>query len=343
VDRPRELDTRRPGDMPVGCCRCGAVYAYDASGRNLGSAFIEALVFACNMDWDLAWNLLPEEDYLDQLVENYDDKSHLVVPGGFYEGRRIAGALYFVRLHEDIREVTHGGVRQRLARAKPAALEAQPREAPEVKLTKDQVEKLVRDYQTEPLLAAAGRDKRLLRHLQRLLYTGDELLRLRAAEMIGKVSGIVARQNPDAVSRLLQHLCTAVTDSAASSWGAVDAIGEIISNAPGVFAGYIPALYQFLEDDMLRPRALRALGRAAQSRPDLIRQAVYFIPFLYDEQPETRGYAAWLLGNLGSREAKEGLAGLREQTAEVITYANGSIKRKTVGQLAREALEKICS
>jgi len=62
IERPRELATHRPREMPVGSCTCGAVYAYDATGHNLGAAFVEALVFACNWDWDLAWGLLPEED-----------------------------------------------------------------------------------------------------------------------------------------------------------------------------------------------------------------------------------------------------------------------------------------
>ncbi|MBW2217590.1 MAG: hypothetical protein JRF34_10435 [Deltaproteobacteria bacterium] len=38
IERPTELTTRRPGDMPVGSCSCGAVYACDESGRNMGSA-----------------------------------------------------------------------------------------------------------------------------------------------------------------------------------------------------------------------------------------------------------------------------------------------------------------
>ena len=76
----------------------------------MGSALIEALVFGCNMDWDLAWGLVPEEDYQWDVIDNYDLNTHLVVPGGFYESRRIAGALFFVRLHKDVQEVTSEGV-----------------------------------------------------------------------------------------------------------------------------------------------------------------------------------------------------------------------------------------
>ena len=95
IDRPKELSTRRQGEMPVGICSCGATYACDETGHNQGSAMIEALVFGCDMDWDLAWGLLPEEDYIQEMVETYDYKNHLIVHGGFFEGRRIAGILFF--------------------------------------------------------------------------------------------------------------------------------------------------------------------------------------------------------------------------------------------------------
>ena len=64
IEKPKELAVRMPHEMPVGACSCGAVYAFDVTGHNLGTAMIEALVFGCNGDWDLAWDLLPEEDYL---------------------------------------------------------------------------------------------------------------------------------------------------------------------------------------------------------------------------------------------------------------------------------------
>jgi len=344
LDRPRETAARRPGDMPVGSCACGAVYAYDATGHNLGAAFIEALVFACNMDWDLAWGLLPEDDYLEALVEKYDYESNLIIPGGFYEGRKIPGALYFIRLHDDIREVTARGVRERLARSRPASAAPGRRSAATEKaaaLTKKEVEELVRAYRVEPLLAGAG-DKKLLRHLQRLLYSGDELLRRRAAEMLGRAAAAIAGRDPGSVSVLLQGLSTSVTDSAASGWGAVDAIGEIISRTGTLFAGYVPVLYQYMEDGQLRARALAALAEIAAAGPALIQKPVYgFLSCLADDRAAVRGYAALLLGRLRAREAVEGLRRLCDDDGEVVVYHHGRLEKKTVGRLAREALEKI--
>jgi hypothetical protein len=347
VEKPRELATHRPLGMPVGSCACGAVYAYDATGHNLGAAFVEALVFACDMDWDLAWSLLPEEDYLTSLVEQYDGETHYVIPDGTYEGRRVAGALFFVRLHRDIQEVTLEGVREKLARAVPAAPAPEPRATLGAPLAKKRVAELVAQNRIDPLLQAARQDKKIIRHLERLLCTPDTLLRFRTAEFLGRVCAVVAQREPAAVANLLQGLATSFTYSAASHWGAIDAIGEIIRNAPTRFAGYIAALFHLMNDAALRPQVLRALGRIAQARPDLVvRVTPRLLACLQDADPRTRGYAAWVLGILVASEAKQNLAyigdqlsGIAGQNGEIELYEEGRIVRKTVGQVAGEALE----
>jgi len=354
IVRPGEPDVKRPGEMPVGSCSCGAVYAYDATGHNLGAAFSEALVFACNMDWDLAWNLLPGEDYLEDLVENYDLESNFIIPTGSYEGRRVSGALYFIRLHNDIQEVTRQGVQKRLDRSRPAAVTGDSTYRPNAAktLTKKEIEDMVSRYQYAPLLKTATRDTKVLRYLQRLLYSGDELLRLRAADILGKVCGIVAQTRPGSVSNLMQRMVTSVTnaDFGSSSWGAVDAIGEIISNAPDIFAGYIPVLYQFLEEEpALRPGVLRVLAKIAAQNNDLIDKSLaYFLKFLHAGDPATRGYALLLIGTLGARnlnlgatEARDVLSRLTEDGHEVGIYVSGNIEKRKIGQLAAEALEKL--
>ena len=344
IERPRELDTRRTGEMPVGACSCGAVYACDETGHNVGNAMIEALVFGCNMDWDLAWGLLPEEDYQQEIVEQYDYIRHLIVPGGFYESRRIAGVLFFVRLHEEVQEVTSEGVKKRIdraARPKPP-LKAPARHSLKVSLSKKEIEGLVRDSRIEPILDAAAQDNRVLRTLQRLLYSGDDLFRKRAAETLGRSAAIVSERDSGAVSKLLQGLFYSITDTAAFTWGAFEAIGEIISNKTEIFAGYIPQLYQYLIDETRRAQVLQTIGGIAKSRPDLLRkQTFHFIPFLSDPDPQVRGYCAWLMGNLGAHEAAEDLERLRDEPSEIHIYENGDLVVKTVGQIATEALDKL--
>jgi hypothetical protein len=337
-----ELATRMPTEMPVGSCSCGAVYACDVTGHNLGTAMIEALVFACNGDWDLAWDLLPEDDYLDKMVKNYDLANHLIVLGGAYEGRNITGVLYFIRLHQDIREVTEEGVQKEIKRATPSVPETPPSKKTIRSLTKKEVEALVKDYNLDSLLDVAEKDKKIIRHLKRLLYAVDDLTRLRAADALGKVSSRIAIIDPGAISKLLQGLFTSISDTAASSWGALDAIGEIIRNNPEQFAGYIPQLYQFLKDRELLVQALMALGNIGEARPDLIRKhAFHFIPLLQDHDMTVRGYAIILLGNLGAHEARDDLEKLMDAPEGIEVYHKGNLENQTIAQLASEALAKI--
>jgi HEAT repeat protein len=342
IERPRELETLTPNEMPVGSCSCGAAYTCDVTGHNLGTAMMEALVFACKGDWDHAWNLLPEEDYFESEVKNYDLETHLVVHCGIYRGRRIAGTLYFIRLQGDIPQVTDEGTRKRLEKTTPVSQGSSAKRRGRKPFSKGEVEVLVKEYELGTLLNMAEQDKRIIRDLQRLLYSVDKLIRWRAADILGKVSALIARRDQVAISKLLQRLFTAVSDTAASSWGAIDAIGEIISHSPEQFAGYLPQLYQFTGDRALLTEVLRALGKISEKRPDLIRkQAFYFIPLLRDPAHEIRGYATILLGNLGANEARDDLTNLTEDFTGIEVYRGGTMDKQTLAQLASEALEKL--
>jgi hypothetical protein len=337
IEKPKELNLRRRSEMPVGSCSCGAVYACDVTGHNLGSAQIEALVFGCNMDWDLAWSLTPGEDYRQDLMEHYDYVNHLLIPGGFFEGRRISGALYFVRFVDDVLEVTESGVRKKLETAKSDTVKRRQLRSGK-SFSKQEVEAMVRDYNLTPLIEVAGTDPKIERNLMRLLYSPDVQFRNRAAEALGCVAASIAVDRPASISKLLQRLFTAISDTAASSWGAFEAIGEIIRHKLDLFAGYIPELYQFLGDETRKAITLRTLGNIARERPDLLRRyTLHFIPYLKDDDPAVRGYAARLLGNLGATEIKKDLEQLQTESAEIELYEQGVIQRKTVGQVATEA------
>jgi len=342
IKRPKELSTRRPGEMPVGSCSCGAVYACDETGHNLGSALLEAMVVGCNLDWDLAWDLLPEEDFIEKIVERYDYVNHLIVPGGFLEGRRIAGALYFVRFHKDVREVTSEGVRKRLEKATSILPVSSVKHTGEKSLSKKEIERLVKRFDVDAILSIAGKDRKLIRNLQRLLYSGDDLFRKRAAEILGRSAAVIGETDPGSISKLLQVLFYSITDTAAFTWGAYEAIGEIISHKVEFFAGYIPELYKFLSSETRRSQVLQALGRIAKSSPDLLRNHTSrFIPFLDDPDPLVRGYTALLLGNMGVHEAKEAISKLRTDIHDIYIYENAKLEKKTVGQVASEALNKL--
>ncbi len=322
VQRPEPVPSR---EMPLGVCSCGAVYACDVTGHNLGSAMIEALVHACTGDWDCAWDLTPDEDYLDKQLKNYDLETHHIIHAGVYEGRRIAGVLYFIRLNKPVEEKTSPVRPDRPV--SPIAGTASPRD-PRRSSSKQEVEDLIRSYDLDPLLEIAGQDKRVLRDVKRLLYAAEKLFRWRAAEALGKISAVIATKDPGAISKLLQGLFTSVSDTAASSWGSVDAIGEIISALPDHFSGFLPQLVQISRDASLLPEVLRAMGKIAETRPDLLRRYSYpMIPLLRNPDSEVRGYAAILLGHLKAYEAKEDLMKLKQDMAPIDVYRAGQHRK----------------
>ncbi len=336
IKRPDLVPSR---EMPLGTCSCGAVYACDVTGHNLGSAMIEALVHGCSGDWDCAWELTPDEDYLDKELKNYDLETNHIIHGGVYEGRRIAGVLYFIRLNKPVAEKTLPGRSDR-----PVSIDtgAAPRRTPRRPSAKQEVEDLIRNYDLEPLLDMAAQDKRILRDVKRLLYSAEKLLRWKAAEALGMISAVIAQKDPGAISKLLQGLFTSVSDTAASSWGSVDAIGEIISAFPDHFSGFIPQLVQLSRDPSLLPEVLRAMGTIGAARPELLRRFSYaMVPLLRHPDSEVRGYAAILLGRLSAYEAKEDLIKLQEDMTAIDIYRRGQIENTTIRQLANESLAKL--
>ena len=62
LTKPGELEEQTLHEMPVGRCQCGATYACDVTGHDLGNAMIEALVLSCNDDWNRAWDRDPAAD-----------------------------------------------------------------------------------------------------------------------------------------------------------------------------------------------------------------------------------------------------------------------------------------
>ncbi len=338
VERP--ADYHDGGSMPRGVCSCGAVYVCDVTGHNLGSALLIALESASGKTMDAALDVVAEVDYQDQVLERYDDQSHLVVPGGALEGRRIRGALFFLRLKE--RQICDQAGKAGGSDLKDYAVHRQGSKRVFVPKSfgKEDVAALVASYDTERVERLAREDKRILRDLQRLLYTGDELMRLRASDMIGRAAAIIAETEPGFVANLLQRLLSSVADSAASSWGALDAIGSIIAHRTDLYARYTQFFFDFIKDEVLAPNVLRVLcGIVAVDKDVLGSQAVpFFVRMLSSENPSIRGYAARILGFLDVSSCREHLVRIRDDKDVLEVYVEGFLKRVTVGDLAGEAL-----
>lgn len=354
VGRPSHAVERKMTEFPVGRCQCGAVYASDATGHNVGAAIVETLVYACNDNEDLAWELLPEDDYLTGRLENYDETAHEVIAKKNLDGRAVRGVLYFVRLHTDMQDVAQrlkekkdeisqravgSFVKDRIVDIEPAPDENRKRQ----KANKRLVKSLVDQEDIDALVLLCLDDKKTLRLMQRLLYHPDEGQRWRMAYIIGQTTARVATREPGSVSELLHRLFEACVDSAATPWGMVETIGYVIAMRPDIFGAFTRYLLSHVAEDSTRNQAIWALAEIAGPRPDLIRNTPFYTTFhfLGHPDPQIRGQVARLLGRIGASEAVMQLFELGGDKEQFCYYKEGELVFSTVGEAAQKALQQI--
>jgi hypothetical protein len=339
IEQSKELMERKPREYPLGVCdHCGAVYAYDATGHNRGSAFVEALLFACNYDDYLAFSLTAGEDYLDAIVENYDPVTHSVIPAGVLDDRAIRGVLIFVKLNTEFQEATGEKVKEKIKVALPLSL---PKLRSE-KFSREKVRKYLSENRFEEIIALSEEDARIISELHRMLYTPDIKLRWRIIELLSDVSEKIGEKRPDEISKFLNRLLNNAGDSASSAWGALETVGAIISANPDLFGEFSQPLMSFFAYKNYWNEVTWAVGKIAAKKPDLVKKAYPLLcSFMKNPDPTLRGYAAWALGNLGYNDVVEELKKLESDHDQIQIFRNGKLEKVTVAQLAKEAIEKL--
>jgi hypothetical protein len=340
-------------EFKVGRCECGAVYSCDPTGHNIGSAIVETLVLACDNNWDFAWDLLPEDDYLTGRVEDYDEVTHQVINTKNIDGRPVRGVLYFVRLHTAITEISQRVKEKKSAQAnqlnaesEQIAIAMEPFRDPKrkkVKATKQDVARYVDQGDIDALVALCFDDKKTLRLLQRLLYEPDEGKRWRIARIIGQVASRVASREPGQVAEMLHRLFEACSDSAATPWGMVETLGEIIGGRPDIFGAFTRHLLNYMGDSSTQILVVWALSKIARVRPDLIRATPFYNLFYFIDHPDPamRGQVARLLGRINATEVVNQLKALTQDMAELSIWEDAQCAQYTVSALAQEAVARI--
>jgi hypothetical protein len=351
VNEPREPVQRKMNEFKVGTCQCGAVYTSDPTGFNVGSAMVECLVYACDDNWDFAWELTADEDYLTSLIDNYDEQTHQVCETRKVDGRNVKGVLYFVRLTRDFAELSKNlkDHRQKTDEQllKPATKFVIPPMEPardpkrkKKKSNKTEIQQLVFAGDIDALVDFCFDDAKTIRFMQRLLYDPDEEKRWFCAHVIGQVCARLATRKPGAVSDLLHRMYESCSDSASTHWGLLETIGAIIAARPDIFGGFARHLLMYRNVPSSRVQVLWAMGTIAEKSPEVVRATPIYSVFPYVNSPEpiTRGHAIRLSGRIKAQELKGEIAKQVEDTAQVTIYENGLPVRTTVGDLAREAL-----
>ena len=358
VGKPSDAIERKMSEFKVGRCQCGAVYASDPTGQNVGAAMVETLVFACDNNWDFAWDLLPEDDYLTGRVEDYDEQTHQVVDTRNLDGRAVRGILYFIRLHTEIADISKRVKEKQDAISKDSTapvldsveIPQKPEPAPaldpkrkKVRVNKKMVLEARNNVDIDTLVSYCFDDRKTLRLIQRLLYDVDEGRRWETAWIIGQVCAKVADKEPGQVSELMHRLFEACSDSAAAPWGMIETLSEVIAARPDIFGAFNRYLLNYMGDESTQVQVVWGLSKIAETRPDLIRDTPFYnlFHFLTHPKPEMRGLVAQLLGRIRANEVSMQLMALSDDDAKLVVWNKGKAEEHTVSELVKEALSHI--
>lgn len=341
IDRPKDFEPKRFGDFETGFCSCGSVYVHDVTGHNLGAAIIEAMGVATDDDWEMAWSLMPGEDYTDSFLPDYDIETHLIHPTGRTpDGKRVRGTLTFIRLTDDIQEAVKGRPEKRLQIIeRPAATDTRQ---PVIhrRFSRQEVTRMVQDMDVHALKLMSVQDPLAIRNVQRLLCSADIELRWRSVLALGIITKEIAKTRPGVVGDFIRTLLFIANDSAQAGWGSIESLGEIIRNNPKLFGTFVQHILGFIAFDSGHiPAVLWAIGRIGEAHPQLVRASSFFVIFdlLNHSDPTIRGHAVWALGQIRAKEAERAIAALKDDNAEIGLFDGERFDYVTVGTLAQQA------
>ncbi len=327
-------------DFEKGRCVCGAVYIYDITGHNLGAAYIELLSYIANEDWNLAWQLVPDTDYREARIENYDINKHLIQPTGRDEqGRRTRGVLIFMKLDEEIEEISK---ERKIKTGQEYVSDTINKPLIRKKHSKLDVNKAFDENNIEKLTEMAIQDSLVIRKLQQKLYSAEPIIRWRAILAIGVISGKIIKHSPTVVGDLVRRLVYAVNDSAAASWGAVETICEIIRNNPRIFAPFLTQALSYLSDENSRKAVLWGIGRINEKEPDLIKNAPYYSIYnlIKSDDPEVRGLTLFALGKLSLRISFDDMKKLQKDIETFEFFDGKELIKISVSEMLKKIFEE---
>jgi hypothetical protein len=202
------------------------------------------------------------------------------------------------------------------------------------------IEAALEKYDFDELFALAETEHGIFRILISLAYDKEVLLSWRAIEAVGKISGEIARTDPEPVRNLIGRLLWTIREeSGGIGWSAPEMLGEIVRNSPDRFPDIAPIITSFHDEEMLRKGVLRAVARVAEVRPDLFKLNMDFIgDFLNDEDALVRAYALQVAGLLQLKEHVSRAEELTKDNADVLIYEEGDFREDTVRHIAERTI-----
>ncbi len=185
------------------------------------------------------------------------------------------------------------------------------------------------------------------------LYSQDQCVRWNAIAALGRVLARMAQDDDMEHARtIMRRFIWSLNDeSGGIGWGAAEAMAEAMVQHKGLYEEYARILLSYIREDgnyleypPLRRGALWGLGRLGHVRPSLLREIgtrAYLLDYLQDSDAQSRALAAWALGAVGETDDIPSIERLLDDREPVDIYIDGRLRHMTVGQVARQAIERL--
>ncbi|MEJ2219904.1 MAG: hypothetical protein P8X80_03725 [Desulfobacterales bacterium] len=217
---------------------------------------------------------------------------------------------------------------------------------------KTRIRKLLLQKNPESGLAQIGRmpARKAINPLFSFLCSPDELLKWRAVAAMGEVVDRLAGTDMESARVIMRRYMWQLNDeSGGIGWGCPEAMGEIMARNDNladefwcILISYIRPDGNYLEHEVLQRGVLWGVGRLAHARPKLLKTSVeYLHPYMQSGDPHLRGLAAWAAGALQNKNTASILNELKDDSAKLSIYLDWHIKRHSVGELAKKALQMV--
>jgi len=192
-------------------------------------------------------------------------------------------------------------------------------------------------------------EQKVINPLFSFIHHGDERIKWAAVRTMGTLVSRLAERDMEAARVVMRRLMWNLNDeSGGIGWGSPEAMGEILSRHDGLAKEYAHILLSYarrdgnyLEHEMLQRGMLWGLGRLAEARPHLLKDASFhLLPFLESADAALRGLSAWVMGLLGAEESRSALKRLTADDAELYVALGSHLQKRTVREFAAEALAR---
>ncbi len=183
-------------------------------------------------------------------------------------------------------------------------------------------------------LLSIDKPSKIVRYLISISYDKSELIAWRSIEAVGRVTALVSIESPEFGRNVIRRLIWSIRDeSGGIGWSAPEMIGEIVRNNPAMYTDIPQILWSFMEEEFLQKGIIWAVGRIAESSPELVQ---FSIPVLKEycakSGPDMRFYAVWALCKFGI------IPELAQDTENITAYLYEDTQYKEVS--LREIISK---